>query len=61
MAGLLNERSTLETNLERAVRLQSPVNRLPSELLAAVFTLAVNSDDDPAMLSALMLVWCVLC
>ncbi|KAL1722780.1 hypothetical protein EV715DRAFT_261096 [Schizophyllum commune] len=56
MAGLLNERSTLETNLERAVRLQSPVNRLPSELLAAVFTLAVNSDDDPAMLSALMLV-----
>ncbi|KAL1744427.1 hypothetical protein HDZ31DRAFT_38720 [Schizophyllum fasciatum] len=56
MAGLITERSTLETNLERAVRLQSPVNRLPSELLAAVFTLAVNSDDDPAMLSALMLV-----
>lgn len=59
MAGLMHERSSLETSLERAVRLQSPVNRLPSELLAAVFTLAVNSDDDPAMLSALMLVWCV--
>ncbi|TRM64126.1 hypothetical protein BD626DRAFT_547837 [Schizophyllum amplum] len=48
MAGLMHERSSLETSLERAVRLQSPVNRLPSELLAA--------DDDPAMLSALMLV-----
>lgn len=58
MASLLNERDILESRLERAVRLHSPVHRLPSELLASIFTMGVMSieEDDSLLLTTLMLV-----
>lgn len=61
MAGLVKERADLETKLETAVRLQSPVLRLPSELLSSIFTMGVLGlgDENPVMVPTLMLVWCV--
>ncbi|KAI0345997.1 hypothetical protein BDW22DRAFT_1324762 [Trametopsis cervina] len=58
MALLLSERDLLESRLETAVRLQSPVRRLPSELLASIFVMGVMNmeEDDSLMLSTLMLV-----
>lgn len=58
MALLLSERDLLESRLETAVRLQSPVRRLPSELLASIFVIGVMNmeEDDSFMLSTLMLV-----
>ncbi|KAJ8520711.1 hypothetical protein ONZ45_g2507 [Pleurotus djamor] len=58
MAQLLTERQELETRLERAVRLQSPVLRLPSELLSSIFIKGVlgMGDENPIMVSTLMLV-----
>lgn len=58
MASLMSERDALESRLEQAVRLQSPIQRLPSELLASVFTIGVLDmhEEDPLMLSNLMLV-----
>ncbi|KAJ7459926.1 hypothetical protein FB451DRAFT_565931 [Mycena latifolia] len=68
MASLMSQRRDLESRLEQAVRLQSPVLRLPSELLASIFIIGVlgdkedeNSDgtdegDVTVMLPALMLV-----
>ncbi|KAG6868982.1 hypothetical protein C0993_006504 [Termitomyces sp. T159_Od127] len=58
MATLMNRRHELETHLERAVRLQSPVLRLPSELLSSIFVMGVLEigDEDPVMVSTLMLV-----
>lgn len=62
MASLMNERHKLESHLERAVRLQSPVHRIPSELLSSIFVLGVQdtADDNPVMVPTLMLVWCVI-
>ncbi|PPQ76619.1 hypothetical protein CVT24_011323 [Panaeolus cyanescens] len=59
MAALTKERADLETKLETAVRLQSPVLRLPSELLSNIFTIGVlqMGDEDPVMVATLMLVW----
>jgi len=59
MAALIKERAALETKLETAVRLQSPVLRLPSELLSTIFTIGVleTGDDNPVMVPTLMLVW----
>jgi hypothetical protein len=61
MASLVKERAELETKLETAVRLQSPVLRLPSELLSSIFSIGVldMGDEDPVMVPTLMLVWCV--
>ncbi|KAI0688880.1 hypothetical protein C8Q76DRAFT_634873 [Earliella scabrosa] len=58
MASLLSERDILESRLEQAVRMQSPVQRLPNDLLASIFSIAVldGEDEDPITLSNLMLV-----
>ncbi|KAF8964379.1 hypothetical protein BDZ97DRAFT_904252 [Flammula alnicola] len=58
MAALVKERAELETKLETTVRLQSPVLRLPSELLSSIFTIGVleMGDEDPVMVPTLMLV-----
>ena len=58
MASLMSQREELETHLEQAVRLQSPVQRLPCEILASIFTIGVfkADDEDPLMVSTLMLV-----
>ncbi|EKM51811.1 uncharacterized protein PHACADRAFT_102414 [Phanerochaete carnosa HHB-10118-sp] len=58
MAMLLSERDMLEHRLENAVRLQSPVRRLPSELLASIFIACVLTmeEEDSLMLITLMLV-----
>lgn len=62
MTALVKERAELETKLETAVRLQSPVLRLPSELLSSIFSIGVlgMGDNDPVMVPTLMLVWCVV-
>ncbi|KAF9533211.1 hypothetical protein CPB83DRAFT_873752 [Crepidotus variabilis] len=57
MATLVKERAELETKLETAVRLQSPILRLPSELLSNIFTIGVlETEEDPVMVPTLMLV-----
>ncbi|KAI0075093.1 hypothetical protein K474DRAFT_1691991 [Panus rudis PR-1116 ss-1] len=58
MATLLSERDLLESRLEQAVRLQSPVQRLPNELLASIFVTGVldMGEEDSLMLSNIMLV-----
>ncbi|KAJ7212035.1 hypothetical protein GGX14DRAFT_564526 [Mycena pura] len=50
MATLMSQRRDLESRLEQAVRLQSPVLRLPSELLSSIFVIGVLGDveDDGA-------------
>ncbi|KIY45210.1 hypothetical protein FISHEDRAFT_67143 [Fistulina hepatica ATCC 64428] len=45
MATLMNERSELENQLERAARSQSPVFRIPSELLSTIFVIGVLEMD----------------
>ena len=59
MSALVKERTDLEIKLEQAVRLQSPVLRLPSELLSNIFNIGVleMGDDNPIMVPTLMLVW----
>ena len=59
MSALVKERDDLETKLEQAVRLQSPVLRLPSELLSSIFSIGVleMDDENPIMVPTLMLVW----
>ncbi|KAH9941051.1 hypothetical protein B0H21DRAFT_697141 [Amylocystis lapponica] len=58
MASLLTERDLLESRLEQAVRMQSPIQRLPNELLASIFVIGVldREEEDSLMLSTLMLV-----
>ena len=59
MSALAKERTDLEMKLEQAVRLQSPVLRLPSELLSSIFRIGVleMGDENPVMVPMLMLVW----
>ena len=58
MASLMRQRHELEARLEGAVRSQSPVHRLPGELLSSIFVDAVlGVGENPVMLSTLMLVW----
>jgi len=58
MAALVKERADLEAKLETAVRLQSPILRLPTEILSNIFTVGVlGTDDNPIMVPTLMLVW----
>lgn len=61
MASLMRQRQELESHLEQAVRLQSPVSRVPSELLSSIFIMGVLGigDENPVMVSTLMLVWYV--
>ncbi|KAF8895316.1 hypothetical protein BD779DRAFT_1608930 [Infundibulicybe gibba] len=58
MASLMSQRHTLESHLEQAVRSQSPVLRLPSELLSSIFVMGVlgMGDEDPVMVPTIMLV-----
>lgn len=58
MASLLNERDLLESRLEQAVRMQSPIQRLPDELLSALFEIAVldGEEEDPITLASLAIV-----
>ncbi|KAH9936154.1 uncharacterized protein B0H18DRAFT_868060 [Fomitopsis serialis] len=58
MASLLNERDLLESRLEQAVRMQSPVQRLPDELLSSIFEIGVldGDEEDPITLANLMIV-----
>ncbi|KAH9889865.1 hypothetical protein C8Q73DRAFT_652861 [Cubamyces lactineus] len=58
MATLLSERDLLESRLEQAVRLQSPVQRVPNDLLSSIFSIAVldGEEEDSITLSNLMLV-----
>lgn len=58
MASLLSQRQELESNLEQAVRSQSPIYRLPSELLSSIFVTGVcqSGDQDSLLVSSLMLV-----
>ncbi|KLO15988.1 hypothetical protein SCHPADRAFT_823890 [Schizopora paradoxa] len=58
MATLAFERKMLERKLEKAVRLQSPVQRLPGELLGYIFLVGALQQDsqDTILLSTLMLV-----
>lgn len=58
MASLMSQREELESHLEHAVRLQSPIQRLPCEILASIFVKGVfeAEDEDPLMVSTLMLV-----
>lgn len=58
MANLMSARDMLESRLEQAVRLQSPIQRLPSELLASIFVVGVLDmpEEDSLSVSAIMLV-----
>jgi hypothetical protein len=59
MASLVSERQMLRTRLEQAVRSQSPISRLPRELLGSIFVLGISNvpdDEEPLILSTLMLV-----
>jgi hypothetical protein len=61
LATMAHERQRLVTALEQAVRVQSPVQRLPRELLANMFTAGVLAEEDedgsdPLLLSSIMLV-----
>jgi hypothetical protein len=65
----MSQRRDLESRLEQAVRLQSPVLRLPSELLSSIFIIGVMGDMEEdnsestdegkvtVLSSTLMLVW----
>jgi len=61
MADLMSQRQALKAQLEQQVRLQSPVVRLPSELLSSIFVMGVlgMGDGNPVIVPTLMLVWCV--
>ncbi|KAM6494371.1 hypothetical protein JOM56_010732 [Amanita muscaria] len=55
MASLMRQKNELEARLERAVRSQSPVHRLPGELLSSMFVTAVlGAEGNPVMISTLM-------
>lgn len=58
VASLLSRRQELESHLEQAVRSQSPIFRLPEELLSLIFVTGVCGvgDEDPLLVSSLMLV-----
>ncbi|KAI5123116.1 hypothetical protein M0805_001472 [Coniferiporia weirii] len=58
MESLMYERRMLESRLEQAVRQQSPVLRLPGELLGSIFEIGVHhmEEEDSLLLSTLMLV-----
>lgn len=58
MASLMSERERLERSLEQAARLQAPIQRLPSELLASIFTIGIlgTEEEDTLMLSNIVLV-----
>lgn len=67
MASLMIQRRDLELRLEQAVRLQSPVLRLPSELLSSIFMIEVlgdteednseSADAGKVSIESIMLVW----
>jgi hypothetical protein len=57
LAALLAERASLQASLEHTARLHAPVQRLPSELLAAIFAISTSGEEDNELvLSTLMLV-----
>lgn len=58
MASLLNQRHELESHLEQVVRSQSPIYRIPEELLSSIFVAGVCNmgEEDPLLVATLMLV-----
>lgn len=58
IAVLISQRRELVSKLETEVRMQSPVIRIPSELLSSIFIMGVlgMGDEDPIMVATLMLV-----
>ena len=46
MSTLMSQRRILESKLEQAVRLQSPIHRLPKELLGTIFIIGVLQLED---------------
>ena len=58
VASLMREREEVKCHLEQAARMQSPIQRLPSELLSFIFVIGVCGVDggDSLMVSTLMLV-----
>ena len=59
MASLMSQRLALESKLEFAVRQQTPVHRLPRELLGSIFEIGVHhmaDEEDTVLLSTIMLV-----
>ncbi|TFK28047.1 hypothetical protein FA15DRAFT_678688 [Coprinopsis marcescibilis] len=58
IAALVSQKRELEAKLEGEVRLQSPVLRVPSELLSSIFIMGVlgMGEEDPVMVPTLMLV-----
>jgi len=64
MALLQAQKRELQARLDQEVRMQSPVHRLPSELLSSIFVLSVlgeglAAEENPVVLGTIMLVWCV--
>ena len=62
IAHLMAQKRELQTRLEQEVRVESPVDRLPSELLSGIFVRSVGvgqEEENPVMLATIMLVWCV--
>lgn len=57
MASLMSRRARLGSRLEQAARLQSPISRLPSEIMSSIFIVSICEDDgEPVLVSTLMLV-----
>jgi len=58
MASLLNQRQEIELHLEQVVRSQSPIYRIPEELLSSIFVTGVRNmgEEDSLLVATLMLV-----
>lgn len=58
MASLLNQRQEIESHLEQVVRSQSPIYRIPEELLSSIFVTGVCNmgEEDSLLVATLMLV-----
>ncbi|KAJ3542575.1 hypothetical protein NMY22_g3458 [Coprinellus aureogranulatus] len=59
VAQLLSQKRELEMRLEQEVRVESPVDRLPGELLSSIFVRSVGvgqEEENPVMLATIMLV-----
>lgn len=57
---LVLQRNQLELHLERAVHVQSPVHRVPPEILGKIFEFGLQGEDEhssPLMVYAVLLVW----
>jgi len=59
MASLMNQRQELESHLEQCVRSQSPIYRIPEELLSSIFVMGVcNMEEEDSLLVATLMLVC---